>query len=56
MNQKVRKQKNLTKCLYEFIRVNLNKPKKHFSDLTATKVGLQNYHKIKKQDTKNVSK
>ena len=56
MNQKVRKQKNLTKCLYEFIRVNLNKPKKHFYDLTATKVVLQNYHEIKKQDTKNVSK
>ena len=30
----------------------MSKLQKHFSDLTATKIGLQKYHKIKKQDTK----
>ena len=49
MNQKVRKQKNLTKCLYEFIRVNLNKPKKHFYDLT---VEIRKFHLV---STKNTS-
>ena len=36
--------------------VYMSKPHKHFYDITATKIELQKYHKIKKQDTKNVTK
>ena len=52
-NQKVRKQKNLTKGK---LSVYMRKSQKYFSNLKATKIGLQKYHKIKKQDTKIVTK
>ena len=53
-NQKSQKtKKNLTKSK---LLVYMSTSQKHFSDLTTTKIGLQKYHKIKKQDTKIVTK
>ena len=54
INSKSQKtKKNLTKWK---LLVYMSKPQKHFSDLKATKTGFKKYHKIEKQDTKNLTK